>query len=373
MPSSAPPPPNLMIGELDPKATNKHTLCGYAWSDVSSALVKAIGLRDMTRAQRWAAELVCSEQGLGKLEATLVQAWATHINSANPAWCYTWVHSATQIRAFWSKSGESTKAIRNTPSVRQLVAEAVGALVLSEKRTMPVLPTGADCFRDAEAIRTRFRTGKGAPEQLSCRRVWSAGLDSNDLRMIGNEYEAACRANNLPKAIFWVIWFMTLDTQAEQPPLKERGPAHLTAKQRKSVLWFLMELMKMIATDLTYLSTDERKGLFDAAAMVWPKLGAKGRRDVLVAITMMICEHVAKKSTLTLSAGPAIPSYDAIKSSNNGLDAVYSAIAEEARRFMLEVPKINGLMEDPGIRATAKLSAVDKMALAYSLIEGNRR
>jgi hypothetical protein len=30
-------------------------------------------------------------------------------------------------------------------------------------------------------------------------------------------------------------------------------------------------------------------------------------------------------------------------------------------------------MEDPGIRAAAKLSAVDKMALAYSLIEGNRR
>jgi len=368
-----PPPTNLMIGEIDPKATNKHTLCGYAWSDVSSALVKAVGLRDMTRAQRWAAELVCSEQGLGKLEATLVHAWATHIMSANPAWCYTWVHSATQIRAFWAKSGESTKAIRNTPAVRQLVAEAVGTLVLSEKRTVPVLPTAADCFRDAEAIRTRFRTGKGAPEQISCRRVWSAGLDSNDLRMIGNEYEAAARANNLPKAIFWVIWFMTLDTQAEQPPLKERGPAHVTAKQRKSVLWFLMDLMKMIATDLTYLSTDERKGLFDAAAMVWSKLGAKGRRDVLVAITMMICEHVAKKSTLTLGAGPSIPSYDAIKSSNNGLDAVYSAIAEEARRFVLEVPKINGLTEDPGIRAAAKLSAVDKMALAYSLIEGNRR
>ena len=358
---------------IEPKATNKHTLCGYAWSDVCSALVKAIGLADMVRAQRWGAELVCSEQGLGKLEATLVQAWATHVASANPAWCYSWIHSATQIRGLWAKSGESTKAIRNTPVVRQLVGEAIGALVLSEKRVQPTLPTAADCFRDAEAVRTLFRTGKGVPDQLSVRRVWAAGLESNDVRMLGNEYEAACRANNLPKALFWVIWFTTLDTQTEQPTVKERGPHHLTTKQRKSVLWFLLDLMKELSTDLAYLSTDERKALFDIIPMTWAKLGAKGRRDCLVAITSMICEHVAKKSTLTLTAGPAIPTYDAVKASTNSLDDVYTRIGEEARRFVLEVPKINGLAEDPGLRAAAKLSALDKMSLAYALVSGTRQ
>jgi len=356
---------------IEPKATNKHTLCGYAWSDVCNALVKAVGLADMVRAQRWGAELVCSEQGLGKLEATLVQAWATHVASANPAWCYSWIHSATQIRSLWAKSGESTKAIRNTPVVRQLVGEAIGGLVLSEKRVQPTLPTAADCFRDAEAVRTRFRTGKGVPDQLSVRRVWAAGLESNDVRLLGNEYEAACRENNLPKALFWVIWFTALDTQSEQPTVKERGPHHLTTKQRKSILWFLLDLMKEIATDLAYLSTDERKALFDIIPMTWGKLGAKGRRDCLVAVTTMICEHVAKKSTLTLTAGPAIPTYDAVKASTNSLDDVYTRIGEEARRFVLEVPKINGLAEDAGIRAAAKLSALDKMSLAYSLISGS--
>jgi len=38
---------------------------------------------------------------------------------------------------------------------------------------------------------------------------------------------------------------------------------------------------------------------------------------------------------------------------------------------MLEVPKINGLAEDAAIKAAAKLSAVDKMALAYALISGS--
>lgn len=356
---------------MEPKATNKHTLCGYAWSDVTSALTKAIGGGDMTRAQRWAAELVCSEQGLGKLEATLLHAWALHVGLNNPAWCMSWVHSATQIRGLWTRSGESTKAIRNTPAVRQHVAEAVSSLVLSEKRQFPKLPATDDCFRDAEAMRTRFRTGQGVVDQLSCRRTWAAGLESNDLRLIGNEYEAACRSNNLNRALFWVIWFVTLDTQTEKPTVKERGPSHLTPAQRKSVLWFLIDLLKDLANDLAFLSTEERAGIFNGIGMTWGKLGAKGRKDCLAALTMMICEHIVRRSTPRLTAGPAIPSYDAIKSQNAGIDNVYTAIAEEARKFMLEVPKINGLAEDAAIKAAAKLSAVDKMALAYALISGS--
>jgi hypothetical protein len=357
--------------EVGPKATNKHTLCGYAWSDVTNALVKSVGSGDMIRAQRWAAELVCSEQGLGKLEATLFNAWATHIGANNPAWCMSWVHSLSQIRSLWTKSGESTKAIRNTPIVRQHVAEAVSSLVLSEKRPFPKLPTADDCFRDAEGIRTRFRTGQGVVDQLCCRRIWAAGIESNDLRMIGNEFEAACRANNLNRALFWVIWFITLDTQTEKPTVKERGPSFLTPQQRKSVLWFLIDLLRDLANDLAFLSTDERAGIFNGISATWMKLGAKGRRDCLAAVTLMLCEHIARRSTPRLTTGPAIPSYDAVKAQNAHIDAVYTSISEEARKYMLEVPKINGLVDDPVLKAASRLSAVDKMALAYALISGS--
>lgn len=356
---------------MEPKATNKHTLCGYAWGDVVNSLVKAIGAGDMVRSQRWAAELVCSEQGLGKLEATLVHAWATHVATNNPAWCMSWVHSATHIRALWARSSESTKAIRNTPQVRYHVAEAVSSLVLSEKRQLPKLPTSDDCFRDAEAMRTRFRTGQGVVDQLSTRRTWAAGIESNDLLKIGNEFEAACRATNLNRALFWVIWFITLDGQTEQPTVKERGPSYLTPKQRKSVMWFLIDVMKDLANDVAFLSTDERAGIFNTMAMTWNKLGAKGRRDCLAALTVMICEHIARRSTPRLTAGPNIPSYDAVKSQNTGIDNIYTTIAEEARKFMLEAPKINGLVEDAAAKAAAKLSAVDKMALAYALLSGS--
>ena len=119
---------------MEPKATNKHTLCGYAWGDVVNSLIKAIGAGDMVRSQRWAAELVCSEQGLGKLEAALVNAWATHVASNNPAWCMMWVHSAAQIRALWARSSESTKAIRNTPHLKWMAGSWSNTLVLTSNR-----------------------------------------------------------------------------------------------------------------------------------------------------------------------------------------------------------------------------------------------
>jgi hypothetical protein len=247
----------------------------------------------------------------------------------------------------------------------------VSSLVLSEKKQLPKLPTSDDCFRDAEAMRTRFRTGQGVVDQLSTRRTWAAGIESNDLLKIGNEFEAACRATNLNRALFWVIWFITLDTQTEQPTVKERGPSHLTPKQRKSVMWFLIDVMKDLANDVAFLSTDERAGIFNAVSITWNKLGSKGRRDCLAALTMMICEHIARRSTPRLTAGPNIPSYDAIKSQNAGIDNIYTTIAEEARKFMLEAPKMNGLVEDAAARAAAKLSAVDKMALAYALLSGS--
>jgi len=60
-----------------------------------------------------------------------------------------------------------------------------------------------------------------------------------------------------------------------------------------------------------------------------------------------------------------------VKSQNTGIDNIYTTIAEEARKFMLEAPKMNGLVDDAAAKAAAKLSAVDKMALAYALLSGS--
>jgi len=308
----------------EPKATSKHTLCGYAWSDVTSALIRAIGTADNARAQRWAAELVCSEQGLGRLEATLVDAWAVHVGPAYPTWCRTWYNSIHQLRSAWTKSGGDIKAVRNTPTVRQLVAESVAALILAAKKPLPTLPTSADCFREAEGMRSRLRSGGGVGDQLATRRVWVAGQDGADLRTIGNELEAALRSAQISRLLFWIIWMITLDGQTDAPTAKERGPAHLSPKQRKSILWFLITILRELANEGAYLSVEDRNGIWGLLELTWPKLGARGRRDAIVTIALCVQDHLQRRGSLTLSGSTNTPALSDIRRATSTIDTIYS-------------------------------------------------
>ena len=357
----------------EPKATNKHTLCGYSWSDVTTALVKAIGSGDMVRAQRWAAELVCSDLGLGRLEATLLHAWAIHVNSMLPAWCRLWYTSIEQIRAYWSKSGGDIKAVRNTPVVRQIVAEAVAMLVLAAKKPLPAIPTSADVFREAEAMRVRLRVG-GSGDQRITRLMWTAASDGVDLKTIGNELEAALRTNQMPRVLFWIVWILTLESQTDAPSAKERGPGHLSIKQRKSLFWYVTTLFHEMCNEFVFLSVADREGMFRILDIVYVKLGSKGKRDILAAIALCILNHNEKRNTLTLTAPNAPPSSESIRASISTIDTIYSSIAAEAKRYMLEAPSIVGLTAEAkaAMKQPRSMPTTDKLQLAFSLTDIRR-
>jgi len=355
----------------EPKATAKHTLCGYAWGDVVNALIKSIAVADLSRSLRWSAELVCSEMGLGRLEAALVHAWALHVGPAHPGWARNWYHHVMQLRQFWERTHGDTKAIRNTPVVRQMVAESVASLVLAAKKPLPELPTAADCFREAEAMRQRIRAGGGVGDQPCTRRVWISGQDGLDLRTVGNEMEAALRSGQSARLLFWIVWIMTLEKQDDAPQVRERGPAHVSVKQRKSLVWYLVAILKEIANEGAYLSTEERAGLFGCFEITYVKLGEKGRRDMLAALALSIQEHITRRGVPSISGPAAAPSFTDIRGAITSIDSVYSGIAAEARRYVLEVPKIVGLTaEDETVTVIkrTKINSTDKLALAYSLV-----
>lgn len=352
----------------DPKATSKHTLCGYGWGDVQSALVRAIGTADMARAQRWGAELVCSELGLGRLEAVLLHGWALHVGSAHPGWGRQWYNSIGQLRSMWQRSGGDTKAIRNTPTVRQFVGEAIASLVLASKKPLPTLPTAADCFREAEGMRARLRAGGGVGDQLATRRLWATGIDGGDLKTIGNELEAALRTAQTSRLLFWISWFFTLDAQPDAPQAKERGPAHLSVKARKSLLWFLVALLKTISDEVAFLSIDERAGLFGVLETTWPKLGVKGRRDVVAAIALALQDHMLLKGgAMSLTPPSSGPPMGAVRASITMLDTMYSNIGEEARKFLLEAPRLVGLTKSAEPIVKPRFSSQDKLSMVFSL------
>jgi hypothetical protein len=223
-------------------------------------------------------------------------------------------------------------------------------------------------------MRARIRNGGGAGDQVSVKRIWVSGQDGVDLKTIGNELEASLRGNQIPRMLFWIVWFLTLDTQKECPPVKERCPPDIKGKQRKSVLWFLSALLKDLMEEGRVVSAEDLKAIFTVLHHTWMKLGTKGRRDVLAALALFTQERSQK--TLLLPPTPAIPQ-PGMRDAMSKVDTLYVEIAQEAKKFIAETPQITELTKEAAeakARAEAlaaakkKLTSNEKLDIAYSFL-----
>lgn len=274
---------------------NNLTLCGYTWTDVYGTLNRSIANGDMKRAQRWAAELLCSETGVSRLEAELLSIWAENVGSSLARWPDIWLTAIGVLRNEWIKSGGDNQAFRNNESIRQTIAECVAYLVVSSKHPRPSLPKSTEVFKEAETVKTRLHSGGAAPDQVSTQRIWDSREDAPTLRTLGNELESAIRTAQTPRALFWLVWILTLDSQKNRPIMKERAPTHIQGKARKNLTWFVFAILyDMIIHGLD--SGDCLKQTMECIKMVWVRLGAKNRREVLGTVISMLCERVKSLS-----------------------------------------------------------------------------
>jgi hypothetical protein len=113
---------------------------------------------------------------------------------------------------------------------------------------------------------------------------------------------------------------------------------------------------------------------FQLVEVTFPKLGSRGKRDVLVAITLCILDHASKRASLLVSAPVPTPAVTAIRAASADIDRVYSNIADEARRYMLEAPSIVGLTAEARAQMPkpVAMAPVDKLTLAFSMIDKGR-
>ncbi len=362
--------------------TSNLTLCGYGWNDVCSALIRAIANADVARAQRWAAELVCSPNGLGRLEATLLHAYSLHVgHKCNSEWPRVYKSMQSVIRSIWTRSGGDIRTVRNTPAVRTAVAEVVALLVYSSKNSLPSLPTSADVLKEAESTRIRLKTTGGAGEQSVTRRLYDPKEDAPDLKTIGNEFEAAVRTNNVPVILFWIVWTFTLDSAKDCPRAKERGSITLSAKAKSSLIWFLLFVLREIAYEMkgsgatSGTISDFLDFVIEQLNDLWPKLGARGRRDLIACAALGVCDAITRRSSLLLTSSSSIVSVNSatptVKASIAEIDVIYTAIAEEARKYTVEAPHLalsSGMRRSTAAApAVPKLSSLDKLAMVHSI------
>jgi hypothetical protein len=317
------------------------TLCGYSWSDVYTALSRSIGNGDMKRSQRWAAELLCSETGISRLEAILLAIWSEHVGSALAQWPAVWHTNIAMLRNEWLRAGGDNRKFRNTPAIRHKVAECVGYLVVAAKRPRPSIPKSTDVFKEADAVKTRLRSGGASQDQPSTQRVWDTREDAPTLRTLGNELEAAIRTSQTSRALFWLVWILTLDSQKTRPVIKERAPATIQGKARKSLAWYVLAIFK----DMADRGLDANRcinQILDCTMLVWMRLGAKYRREVFATVVVMLCERV-KSASIEVRQPIDCVDNRPIRSSMEDIDSVYEEIARDMKVIPSDAVVVPGL------------------------------
>jgi hypothetical protein len=323
---------------------SKKTLCGYAWNDIYTALFRSIGNGEMNRSQRWAAELLCSETGVSRLEAVLLAVWAEHVGSAMAYWPGIWHATVLMLRSEWIKAGGDNRTFRNNPNIRNRIAECVGYLVVSSKKPRPAIPKSADVFKEAEAVRTRLHSGGASVDQVSTRRVWDQTEDAPTMRTIGNELEAAIRTAQTTRALFWLVWILTLDSQKTRPTIKDRSPQYIQGKAKKCLAWYVVAILKDMATHGLDVNNCISQTL-DFMTVVWMRLGAKYRKDVLATVVVMLCERI-KSTPMECRQPHECVDIKPIKIALLDIDSIY----EEVSRDMKIVPTATAVGTVPGLQ-----------------------
>ena len=351
---------------------SKKTICGYVWTDVYSALTRAIGNGNMKPAQRWSAELLCSETGVSRLEALLLAIWAEHVGSALAQWPAVWQSNIAFLRQEWIKAGGDNKLFRNNPVIRNRIAECVGYLIVAAKRPRPSLPKSSDVFKEAEAVKTRLHGGGAAPDQISTQRVWDSREDAPTMRTLGNEFESAIRTAQTSRALFWLVWIMTLDSQKNRPAIKERAPTNIQGKSRKCLGFYILAILSDMASH-GYDANNCINQCIDCIKTVWIRLGTKYRREALGTIVVLLCERV-KSAPIEIRQPHECLDTRTIRAAIEDIDSVYEELARDMTAVVPEVAA-PGLKtadtfkkQEKAKKEALETASSEKMDKAYSVL-----
>jgi hypothetical protein len=150
--------------------------------------------------------------------------------------------------------------------------------------------------------------------------------------------------------------------------MKERAPTHIQGKARKNLGWFIFALLNDMIQN-GYDVNNCLRQIMECIKLVWIRLGAKNRREVLATVITMLCERV--KSQLFETRRPqecldTRPVRLAVQEINN----VYDEIANDMKVVPINtVEQINGKI--PGSKKNTTIvndQTTLKMDKAYEVL-----
>jgi hypothetical protein len=300
------------------------TITGFSSKEVVRTLLGSIIQGDRAGAQRWTAELLCSEKGYPKLLSVYIFLGYRYILPASFSWVQ---HCRQKIRLLeerWRSSGATTRTFRNSTEVRGIVAEWTEIWCQQQQKPAPKLPTKKEVFTAAATLKVNLKKSPTAALHPSVAAVWKAHYDSDDLRILANELIWAIQYHQMTRALIYYTWLWELDEERSKGgavKLLKRGPAHLTDTNREHIAWFLFSIFQHYAG---YLGPSKNAVIetLELWKETWLLLGKTQRRQTLGAIVTWLTEGIYPDS-------PLIKNPTQIRQVVSDCEGIYGIIKQE--------------------------------------------
>ena len=300
------------------------TITGFSSTEVTRTLLGSIVQGDRAGAQRWTAELLCSEKGYPKLLSIYVFLGYRYFLPASYSWTQYCRQKIRLLEERWRTSGANTRAFRNSTEVRSIVAEWTELWCQQQQKPSPKIPTKKEVFTAAATLKVNLKTSPTPTLHPSIAATWKAHYDSDDLRILANELIWAIQYHQMTRALLYYAWLWELDDERGKNgsvKLLKRGPAHLSDTNREHIAWFLFTIFQHYAG---YLGVSKNAVLetLELWKETWLLLGRVQRRQTLGAIVAWLTEGIFPDS-------PLIKNPNQIRQVVGDNEAVYGIIKKE--------------------------------------------
>ena len=327
------------------------TITGFSSTEVTRTLLGSIVQGDRAGAQRWTAELLCSEKGYPKLLSIYVFLGYRYFLPASYSWTQYCRQKIRLLEERWRTSGATTRAFRNSTEVRGIVAEWTEIWCQQQQKPAPKIPTKKEVFTAAATLKVNLKTSPTPTLHPSVSATWKAHYDSDDLRILANELIWAIQYHQMTRALLYYAWLWELEGSVK---LLKRGPTHLSDANREHIAWFLFSIFQHYAG---YLGVS-KAAVLEALELwkeTWLLLGRVQRRQTLGAIVSWLTEGIFPDS-------PLIKNPNQIRQVVGDNEAIYGIIKQE----------MDGHIEQKEQDAAAAAAKADKTVDRFSMTKDQK-
>lgn len=273
------------------------TRAGYKPAESLKAFQTALGESGIVstgRALHFAADLVCS----GGYDVWIKAIWEfaiEHIGIGSPRIFVYLKKRIGELDGLVSRLDED--ALFQDSEFQTRVSEIVFVVRECPRRTrVPWPKVGPETHREGW-LRT---VQTGATETEVVRRVFKPSSDLYHLHIVSCEILKASSDGATEKALFWVRWLLEEDGRLRKEnhgsglSTLDRGPATSRGKNRSEVGYYLIQLFaeayKEYAARNMIRMNEEFQALLDLYKGSEPRIGTKGRKEVLALMLQILCE-----------------------------------------------------------------------------------